>query len=338
MPLVIAKTSIDQLLEGTPPGEMVTLGYLGGEPLINRSVLQATTQYAATEAASSGVRINFSLTTNGTLLSADDAKFLEHFAFSVTISIDGVKDKHDLLRPFKSGQGSYERVIQRAKLLLDIASRRCRVTARVTLTPENLNVRETLDELVGLGFDGVMFSPVLNSPTGQNQMGTVDLEELLEQMIECGREFERHLMDNKIYPFLNVISTLQRIHSYKRDAYPCGAGGGYLGVSSEGGLYACHRFVDDEQGAMGNVVNGIDSTKQKRWLSERNVHKQEPCKTCWARYMCGGGCHHEAIYTGRPSCDYIRGWLHYCLGVYAKLLKTKPSLLDRILNPRHPVY
>ena len=28
----------------------------------------------------------------------------------------------------------------------------------------------------------------------------------------------------------------------------------------------------------------------------------------------------QAIARGRPACDYIRGWLHWSLGAYARLL------------------
>src|SRR5260370_29373100 len=70
---------------------------------------------------------------------------------------------------------------------------------------------------------------------------------------------------------------------------------------------------------MGSIGGGIDRTRQADWLAERRVHRQEPCRSCWARYLCGGGCHHEVIRRGRPACDYIRGWLHYCLGAYLRL-------------------
>ena len=143
--------------------------------------------------------------------------------------------------------------------------------------------------------------------------------------------FERALSNGRIYPFKNIITTLQRIHAYSRDAYPCGAGGGYMGVSADGGLFACHRFVGDERGRMGTVIDGVDRAKQAAWLGERNVHMQEPCRTCWARYLCSGGCHHETINAGRPACDYIRGWLHYCLEVYARLLKNSPKKLREAL-------
>lgn len=334
MSIDIAQTAIDRLLENATSGEKVSLAYLGGEPLVSRSVLRAATEYAAKRAASAGAEITFALTTNATLLTKEDVEFFERYPFAITISIDGVGETHDRLRPFKSGQGSYDRVVERSKILLSRSPRRSHVTARVTVTPRNLRLQETLDELIQLGFDGVLFSPVLSSPIGTDQMGASELNTMLAQLIECSRAFERRLEENEIYPFLNVINTLQRIHQRNRDAYPCGAGGGYLGVSSRGGFYACHRFVDDELGAIGNVADGIDETKQRRWLSDRNVHTQEPCRTCWARYLCSGGCHHEALHRGRPACDYIRGWLHYCLSLYGALLKNDPPLLGQILNPR----
>lgn len=337
MPTELALAAVDRLLEGAPPGEKVSLAYMGGEPLAGRAVLRATTEYAARKAAAAGVGINFALTTNATLLDEDDAEFFERYRFSVTVSIDGVGDTHDRLRPFKSGRGSYERVVERVGLLLSRVPRFSQVTARVTVTPSNLRLRETLGELLRLGFDGVLFSPMLSSPTGSGRMGASELDALLAQLIECGDVFERRLKEGVVYPFLNVINTLRRIHEQSHDAYPCGAGGGYLGVSAKGGLYACHRFVDDDLGAMGSVADGVDVEKRRRWLSERNVHAQEPCRTCWARHMCGGGCHYEALHRGRPACDYIRGWMHYCLGLYASLLKDDPPLLSRILDQPRPL-
>ena len=73
---------------------------------------------------------------------------------------------------------------------------------------------------------------------------------------------------------------------------------------------------------MGSVER-IDRDRQLRWLAGRHVHRQTPCTECWARYLCSGGCHHEVIHRGRPACDYIRGWLHYCLGAYLRLSQQR---------------
>ena len=54
--------------------------------------------------------------------------------------------------------------------------RRMQVSARVTVTPDNLMLRRTLDELVALGFHSVGFSAMLSSPTGRGELSGQDLE------------------------------------------------------------------------------------------------------------------------------------------------------------------
>lgn len=324
MSLDMALASVEFLLKEAQEGDQFNISFLGGEPLINRSVLRASTERAARLARETRAKIGFSVTTNGTLLAEEDGDFFEQHGFAVTISLDGVGDTHDRLRSYKSGSGTYSRIINNVSPLLR-QQQRMQVSARVTVTPKNLQLAETLDEFIGLGFHSVGFSPMLRSPTGSDEMGSNDLETMLRQMILCGERFEDAIVAGRRYPFSNMVNALKEIHHGTHRPYPCGAGASYFGVSSEGELSACHRFVGDEEGDMGNLVTGIDRTKQNNWLSQRNVHNQEPCRSCWARYLCGGGCHHEVIRRGRPACDYIRGWLHYCLQAYIHLSESRPD-------------
>src|SRR5205814_1879980 len=171
----------------------------------------------------------------------------------------------------------------------------------------------------------VGFSPMLSAPGGKGELQARDLERMLDEMVACGRAFEQRLVAGERYPFANMTSALREIHRGTHRPYPCGAGAGYLGVSAEGDLFACHRFVNDPAGAFGSLVEGPDRERQAAWLAERHVHRQEPCRNCWARYLCGGGCHHEVVRRGRPACDYVRGWLHYCLQAYVRLLESRPD-------------
>ncbi len=324
MPLETALEAVDLLLRDAGRGERVNLSFLGGEPLFNRPVIRAATERAVEGARAKGVSLTLSLTTNGTLLTEEDAGFLEAHGFAVTVSLDGAREAHDGLRPFKGGQGSFAKVMENVAPLL-ARQRRMQVSARVTVTPRNLELRQTLDAFVDLGFHSVGFSPMLSSPTGRDELGHAELERMLEQMVDCGREFERRLVAGRRYPFSNMVNALRELHKGTHRPYPCGAGAGYLGVSASGELAACHRFVGDEEGAMGHLGSGVDRERQARWLTERHVHRQEPCRSCWARYLCAGGCHHEVIQRGRPACDYIRGWLHYCMEAYSRLSKARPD-------------
>jgi uncharacterized protein len=320
----VALASVDLLFSEASAGEIVNLTFLGGEPLTNRKLLRECAERAADLGKAKNVPVNFSITTNGTLVTPEDGEFFERYRFAVTISLDGIGDVHNRLRAFKSGSGSYRRILENIRPLLEM-QREMQISARVTVTPDNLFLRETLDEFVSLGFHSVGFSPMLSSPSGAGEMDSKQLDLMLEQMISCGEEFERRVTNGERFPFLNMANALREIHKGTHRPYPCGAGAGYLGVSADGGLYACHRFVEDEAGALGKVFDGVDREKQKRWLAERHVHLQEPCRNCWARYLCGGGCHHEVIKRGRPACNYIRGWLHYCLQAYIRLLERRPD-------------
>jgi uncharacterized protein len=324
MELRTALASVDLLFSEVTAGERVNLSFLGGEPLMNRSVIRAATTRAREIATERGVDVTFSITTNGTQLTAQDGEFFEEHGFAVTVSLDGPDAVHDRLRPFRGGRGSFSQVIERVVPLLE-RQRRMQVSARVTVTPENLELKQTLDAFVALGFHSVGFSPLLRSPTGSHELGAAELATMLEGMVCCGTEFERQVVAGERYPFANAVNAMREIHRGTHRPYPCGAGAGYLGVSASGELAACHRFVGEDAGVLGDLVEGVNRARQERWLRERHVHRQEPCRSCWARYLCGGGCHHEVIARGRPACDYIRGWLHWCLGAYARLIERRPD-------------
>ena len=326
MPLEIANRAVDLLLSEAGDGGRATLAFLGGEPLVNRRVVRTATHRAAELARQRGIALNFSITTNGTLLNEADSDFFETYGFAVTISLDGPRQTHDRVRPYKNGSGTFDRIMRNLRPLL---ARQCRaqVSARVTVTPQNLNLWRTLEDFIDAGFHSVGFSPVLSAFGGRSEMQTDDLAHMLDGMIECGRAFERRLVLRERYPFENMVNAMREIHRGSHRPYPCGAGAGYLGVSADGDLAACHRFVGDVDGKMG-TLGSVDRDRQARWLAERHVHRQTPCTECWARYLCGGGCHHEVIRRGRPSCDYIRGWLHYCLGAYLRLSRQRPDWFE----------
>src|SRR5262249_35055862 len=77
----------------------ITIGFLGGEPFLNRALVHACVEYAQMQAARSRLDIRFSVTTNGTLLRPDDLALIRAHRFAVTVSIDGDKDVQNRQRP-----------------------------------------------------------------------------------------------------------------------------------------------------------------------------------------------------------------------------------------------
>jgi uncharacterized protein len=324
MPIDIARATVDRLIAESAPDADLVVGFMGGEPFVNRHVLHETTRYAAAAARQAGRTVRFALTTNATLLTPADAALLAEFPFAVTISIDGTKDVHDAQRPMRDGSSSYDRVRQGLAVLATHGRPR-HLSARVTITPRTGALLAVLDHLVGLGFDEVGFAAVLVSADPALALAGEDFPRLLEQMLVCGAKARDELIAGRAYPFGNLEVALHEIHRGTHRPYPCGAGAAYLSANAEGQLFACHRLIDDPQFAMGSVQQGSDVAARRAHLARSHVDLMDPCRTCWARYLCGGGCYHEVARRGRVGCDYIRGWLEFCLAAYAELSSARPE-------------
>ena len=93
--------------------------------------------------------------------------------------------------------------------------------------------------------------------------------------------------------------TLEEIHKGVSKAYPCGAGLGLLGVSTDGDVALCHRFAGSDAHKLGTVGEGIDRSAQTAFLEQHHIADKTDCRTCWARPLCSGGCYHEALHALR---------------------------------------
>lgn len=85
-----AKQSVDFLLKESGGGAHLT--FFGGETLLNFPVLKSTVAYARGRAAEVGKVVDFSLTTNATLLQPHIIEFLAENDIGVTISMDGPRE------------------------------------------------------------------------------------------------------------------------------------------------------------------------------------------------------------------------------------------------------
>jgi uncharacterized protein len=331
-----AEESVEFLLAESKGMEVAHLTFFGGETLLNFPVLQRTVAYARRRAAEEGKRIEFSLTTNATLLRPDVIRWLAENDIGVTISIDGPKPVQDGLRVFHNGKGTYDVVLPKIKELLRVHRTRP-IGARVTLTQKNLDVLDIYRHLTEeIGFWEVGLAPVTTqdhrdysiSPEGKDRM-LEQFEQLAAEWLECALRDQHH-------GFTNVTDTIEEIHKGVSKAYGCGAGLGLLGVSTDGDVALCHRFAGSPEHTIGSVTAGVDREKQGEFLVDHHIAAKTDCHTCWARPICSGGCYHEAHVrygdSARPNlhyCNWVRSWTHTCLTIYGALAEKNPAFLAR---------
>jgi uncharacterized protein len=330
-----ARASVDFLLEQSAGRRKIHITFFGGETLMNFPLLEQVVGYANERAAAEGRVLDYSLTTNATLLTPEIIEFLSANRIGVTVSMDGPKEMHDQLRVFANGRGSYDIVEPRVRALIQ-GHRTRPITARVTLTAGITDVLKIYRHLRhDLGFHEVGFAPVTTSPNRLYAIGDRGMDGVLGQFQELAEEYLAYALRGELHGFSNVSDTLAELCQGVNKSHPCGAGLGLVGVGPSGDIAPCHRFVDSDTHALGHVSTGIDREKQSDFLRRGHIDSKYDCHTCWARPLCAGGCHHEAYVrygdTGHPNlhyCDWIRQWTDTCLQIYGALSVKNPGFLE----------
>ena len=322
MPFEIARAAIDRILTGAH-GRRITIGFIGGEPFLNRPVLHESVAYATRRGRELGAMVEFSVTTNATLLAAEDLDLMRRHAFAVSVSLDGSPEMNDRERRSLDGSSAASAALARLQPLLSSPGR-ARIAARATISRHDLRVAERVAALAHAGFHDIGVSPLRTSPLAGQVLRNQDWPVFLSEMIRAAEAEWRQLERGARWRFSNLATAVKQIHAGAARTLSCGAGDNYVSVDARGEYFACHRTVGDERFHFGARP---DDARRREFLASRHVDLQEPCRSCWARYLCGGGCHAEVVSNGRAGCDFIRGWLDYCLRFYDRVSSARPDLL-----------
>jgi uncharacterized protein len=323
----VARAAIDRLLSGADPEAPITVGFLGGEPFVNRTLIHQAVEYAAAEGKKLGLLVGFSVTTNGTLLRAEDVELIRRHRFAVTVSVDGGAQIQNLQRPLPVRRGGSYALLHEAtrSLLADPGS--ANVAARATVMRFDLNLRERFEAILSMGFPEVGFAPLRSAGDNAGALKNEDWPTYLDAIIETAEsELERARRGGSIR-LTNFAVALKQLYRGASSPYPCGAGGGYFSVAANGDWYACHRAIGSSLYRLGDS-GGIEPERQREFLAARHVHSQSACRQCWARYLCSGGCHQEASNRTESACGFIRGWLEFCLASYCEMVERRPDFFN----------
>lgn len=99
--------SIYKFIDKISPNRHIRISFYGGEPLLNYSLIE----YAVENGYQHwGDNVTFSISTNGTLLSANIIDWLVANNIELSISIDGAEQYHDKHRIDKRGNGSFSKI------------------------------------------------------------------------------------------------------------------------------------------------------------------------------------------------------------------------------------
>ena len=116
-----------------------------------------------------------------------------------------------------------------------------------------------------------------------------DINALLQELtafVDTKLEIQNFKFLQRFHPLANYI----RDYSKGKKKNFCKAGLNYLNVSTDGSLYLCHRFSENEGFKLGHLDK--DVLNRKSFIDHRESLNNK-CASCPIRNFCRGGCFHE---------------------------------------------
>jgi len=251
-----------------------------------------------------GYRVGNSLQTNGLALDRRWARFLAENRFLVGLSIDGPAHVHDRYRRRRSGAGTFARVSDRAKLLLDSG---VEVNALAVVTDYSVDrAAEIYGVFKELGLRHMQFVPAVEPhPYDPTRLAPFScppepygafLAQLFDLWLAdfAGNEptTSVRLFDSVLYSYVGLEPPECSLLA------ECGT---YLVVEHDGSVFPCDFFVEPGW-RLGDLraerlADLLDSERQARFGAIKSALPLE-CRDCrWLRH-CRGGCPKDRLVRG----------------------------------------
>lgn len=285
----VGKKALDFLVANSGNRRNLEVDFFGGEPLMNFQVVKDLVAYGRSLEKEHDKNFRFTLTTNGVLLDDDIMEFANKEMGNAVLSIDGRKEVHDRMRPFRKGAGSYDLIVPKFQKFAE-SRHQDKYYVRGTFTHNNLDFSKDVLHLADLGFKQISVEPVVAQDTDSYAIREEDLPQLMEEYEKLALEMVRRHGTEEDFNFFHFMIDLEGGPCVAKRLSGCGSGTEYLAVTPTGDLYPCHQFVGNTDFLMGNVDDGVVNTELRDEFKSCNVYAKEKCRECFARFYCSGGC------------------------------------------------
>ena len=289
MSFEVGKKALDFLIANSGSRKNLEVDFFGGEPLMNWQVVKDLVAYGREQEKLHNKKFRFTLTTNGVLLNDEVMEFCNREMGNVVLSVDGRKEVHDFMRPFRKGAGSYDLIIPKFQKFAE-SRNQDKYYVRGTFTHHNLDFSKDVLHLADLGFKQISVEPVVAADTEEYAIREEDIPQIMEEYDALAKEMIAREKAGKGFNFFHFMIDLTGGPCVYKRLSGCGSGTEYLAVTPWGDFYPCHQFVGEEQFLMGNVDEGITHPEIRDKFGKCNVYTKEACKDCFARFYCSGGC------------------------------------------------
>jgi len=324
MSISTAKKAIDFLVKFSGKIKNLEVDFFGGEPLLNLDVVKEAVSYARGLEKTNNKNFRFTFTTNALALDEKAIEFLNAEMEHVILSIDGRKDVHNSIRKTKAGSDSYDLVLKNSKKFA-LARGQKSYFVRGTFTADNLDFTNDVLALKTEGFDRISLEPVVLDEAHSLAIKKEHLPQIFDEYERLAGEYLAHRAKGDWFTFFHFNLNLYDGPCEQRLLRACGAGCSYVAIAPNGDMYPCHQFVGLDGFKIGNVdIGSYSRTIPIRFGDKNHILEKPLCKSCWARYYCGGGCVAASIkYNNKIavphelSCEMQKKRIECALAIWA---------------------
>jgi len=242
---------------------------------------------------------------HATIMNNTLREFIYKNLYALQLSLDGPKEINDLQR-YGSLKSVHDRVLE---TLNQLKSRNYPLSIKCIITSHSINKLNNIMKYLGsLGVDSIAFAEVSLLPEDSKFfISDADYEDCIAELSQIlVRNFNQLALGDKTPVIGPIFDILRSLTTKTKKINYCSAGREYIAITANGDVYPCHGFVGIDKFKMGNVHDedfpGDSYNNIRNIFNNFNVYNSEECSSCWARFLCGGGCAaHSYIYNNDLS-------------------------------------
>lgn len=320
--------------------ESIVVDFFGGEPMLCREICLNIMEKLNTLADKYGATIEFRVYTNGTVNPFKNPEDIVAFSgVRFLITLDGLKEEHDYLRPMKSAKSSFDLIINN---LLCIKENGGQAVIRINFGEKNYKrIPLLLDFLKekGLTCFDIEFYPIQNM-----SLGSADYKDAVEpsKLPEMNIFLWHEAWNRGIKVALRPVSSCCYCTAFTSSMFV---------IDPELNVYKCALLQCDRKYSIGSLKRNTDYQRDLVFYDWINYDpsSEEKCKDCKSLPVCAGGCggsgtfrfgsiHHENCYDLSEAMLKERIRL-YVMQYYSGLLRqfqandSSVLILERAKHP-----
>ena len=276
--------------------KFIDISWYGGEPLLYPDIVESLGHRIKNLCQEKDCSLKMHMVTNGYLFTPEIIEMIDDIGVTkVQITLDGLKERHDVSRPLRGGGGTFDRVMSNRRLFDDSP---IEVVIRMNVDNRNYADFFLLKKAIALIQNPnieIYASPVEDiNPDTKNEvsqfMTTQEFDKFVSNACDegglCASDFD--VMDDR-FCFCTSETELCYVVDDRGDCYKCWDEVGRT-------EYRCFNILKPDD---------VNSMQLARYLAD-DPFSNDKCSKCVFLPLCFGGCKFQRAHLNKSVCGFNR--------------------------------